>query len=168
MPVPSGCEPEGLFGFNRMRRGCKADRYAVSYGLTVSIATPSPRCNGGCALEILGDFDQFWSLYPLKVSKGDARKAFGQALKKTTSYAIRQALEVQLAAGVFAAKVADAQRRGLPDKQLIAYPASWLRAERWDDEIVVVTTRPAFRNGALEALAGMAESNLLLEYRGDD
>jgi hypothetical protein len=117
---------------------------------------------------VLADFDTFWDLYPHKISKGDARKAFAQALKKTSFYAIRQALEVQIAAGIFAARIADARCRGLPPKQLIAYPATWLRGERWSDEIVVVSSRPALRNGAMAALLEMQEQGTLLEHQGDD
>lgn len=65
------------------------------------------------------DFLTFWAIYPRKVGKEDARKAFAKALKKSHFSIICEAVKVQTWPA---------------DEQYIPYPASWLRAERWLDE----------------------------------
>lgn len=65
------------------------------------------------------DFDAFWSLYPKKVAKGAARKAWRLALKKANAQDITSAL-VRYTASI-----------NLVDMQYIPYPATWLSAERW-------------------------------------
>lgn len=69
-------------------------------------------------------FAQFWRAYPRRVSKGKARDAFSKALKKTTLSVMLKALEWQVL-----------QPGWLKDDgEFVPYPASWLNAERWDDE----------------------------------
>lgn len=63
-------------------------------------------------------FDQFWSAYPRKESKGQARKAFKAALKKTD-------LPTLLAA------LGSIDRS---DPKFIPHASSWLNGERWLDE----------------------------------
>lgn len=91
------------------------------------------------------DFDMFWAAYPRKVAKGEARKAFESALKKVHFHGIMAAIELQRRAGLHDG-----------DPKFIPHPATWLRAERWSDEIIP-RQRPIFRNGALELLAQEAE-----------
>ena len=67
------------------------------------------------------DFNEFWKIYPRKIGKGQARKAFKAALKKTT-------LEVILA-GVETMK-ADP----LLESEFTPHPATWLNGERWLDD----------------------------------
>jgi len=70
------------------------------------------------------EFDQFWKQYPRKVKKGDARKAWFQTkeLRPPVSK-ILKALIVQ-----------SASDNWLKDGgSYIPYPATWLRAEQWDD-----------------------------------
>lgn len=68
------------------------------------------------------DFDRFWAIYPRRVGKEAARKAWSKAIK-----------------GVGADKIIDgagryaAQRRG-QDADFTPHPATWLNAGRWDDE----------------------------------
>ena len=69
-------------------------------------------------------FQHFWLLYPRKVGKGDAEKAFKAALKETPSDAILAGTR----------RYADQVRRdGTPPKYM-KYPAGWLRAKHWLDE----------------------------------
>lgn len=68
-------------------------------------------------------FDEFWSAYPRKESKGHARKAWASALKKADAKTIIEA------AGHFANRVKGS------DKKFIAHPATWLNGERWADEV---------------------------------
>ena len=70
------------------------------------------------------DFDQFWQLYPRKVAKGDARKAWKQ------TEGLRPPLEKLLKAVICARATEDWRKDG---GKFVPYPATWLRAERWDD-----------------------------------
>jgi len=67
-------------------------------------------------------FNEFWKLYPRKVEKIDARKAFDKAV---TCHGLQAVME-----GVQAL----ATDPNLPAKQFIPYPASWLRAGGWTNE----------------------------------
>ena len=105
----------------------------------------------------MNDFDTFWSLYPRKDDKKDARKAFIAATKNTSVDDIIHGLEAQLKAGMFQEKIANAERDGRSKNHYIKLPAGWLRAERWTNE-VTPRHRPTYRNGALELLAREAEA----------
>lgn len=73
-------------------------------------------------------FEEFWRQYPRKVAKGDARKAWIQTAK------IRPLLQVLLSA----LEAQKHQEQWLKDGgQFIPYPATWIRGERWDDELVI-------------------------------
>ena len=65
-------------------------------------------------------FDEFWSTYPRKTDKGNARKAWDKALKKTTGQVI------VAAAAAFAATN--------PEPKFTAHASTWLNGERWDDQ----------------------------------
>lgn len=74
-------------------------------------------------VELEGDgFDQFWAVYPRKIAKGDARKAWAAAVKAAKGPNL-----IIMGAEKYAA---DPTRT----PQFTAYPATWLRAQRWDDE----------------------------------
>jgi hypothetical protein len=87
--------------------------------------------------ELAESFERFWRAYPRRVSKKDARKAWAQL-----------ALTPELVDRIMAAL--DWQRRQpqwLRDGgQFVPYPASWIRAERWDDEEFVPEVKPMERN----------------------
>jgi hypothetical protein len=72
----------------------------------------------------LEDFDKFWALYPKKVAKADARKAWAQTKD------IRPELTNLLTAITAACKTESWMKSG---GAFIPYPATWLRGERWDD-----------------------------------
>lgn len=68
-------------------------------------------------------FDRFYQMYPRKIGKGAAKKAFFLALKKSSAQKIIDAaLEYNRAC---AGK----------DKKFIPHPSTWLNQERWDDEV---------------------------------
>ena len=70
------------------------------------------------------EFNVFWAAYPRKVGKGDARKAFTVAIRKTTIDVMLRALSWQRN-----------QPQWTKDHgQYIPYAGGWLRSERWDDE----------------------------------
>lgn len=68
------------------------------------------------------DFEQWWTTYPRKDGKGQARKAFRAALKKASIDELAEGVER------YAATVARSERK------FIAMPATWLNGERWLDE----------------------------------
>lgn len=83
-------------------------------------------------------FGEFWILYPRKVEKLDARKAF-EKMARTIS------LEV----------IVEGARRlsadpNLPAKQFVPYPASWLRAGGWENEPYPERERTAEEKLALQ------------------
>lgn len=74
------------------------------------------------------DFDKFWACYPKKVAKADARKAWAQ------TKAVRPDITTVINAVTAACRTEQWMRGG---GQFIPYPATWLRGERWDDELEV-------------------------------
>ena len=62
----------------------------------------------------------FWTRYPRRIAKADARKAYRAARKIASLTAIMSALERLI--------------RSHPDEQFTPYPATWLRREPWADE----------------------------------
>ena len=67
-------------------------------------------------------FDEFWAAYPRKIGKGQARKAWGAAVKKTGP------------ASVIAAARRFAESRRGEDPTFTPHPSTWLNGERWNDE----------------------------------
>lgn len=72
-----------------------------------------------------GEFEIFWKAYPKKKSKGTAERAFEKAIKKTDLDTILCAIEDQK----------DSKQWQEKDGQFIPYPATWLNAECWKDEV---------------------------------
>ena len=73
----------------------------------------------------ISPFETFWKLYPKKKGKGEARKAFAKALKKTTLEILVEAVNKQ--------KQQTQWKRDAG--QFVPYPATWLNQERWEDEV---------------------------------
>ena len=71
------------------------------------------------------NFDIFWSSYPKKKNKGQARRVFPKAIAKTTIDVMVDAIEKQK-------HTKDWQRKG---GQFIPYPSTWLNAEGWENEV---------------------------------
>ena len=81
-------------------------------------------------------FSKFWSVYPRKVGKLDAEKAFNQMAR-------RYAAEDIVAGAERFAKQCAADGT---DIKFIPYPASWTRAGRWmDSEPDTIVAQPLFR-----------------------
>ena len=68
------------------------------------------------------EFDAFWTVYPRKVGKGDAIKAYAKARRKASAESI-------LSSVALLERAYDGQ-----PKTFIPHPATWLNAERWTDE----------------------------------
>lgn len=70
-------------------------------------------------------FDRWWDLYPRKVGKGAARKAYAKVTQRGVSHTtLLDALVVQLGA------LRQAQAKG----GFCPHAATWLNQERWDDD----------------------------------
>jgi hypothetical protein len=76
-------------------------------------------------------FDGFWTRYPRKIAKPEARKKWKAALKKAPAETIMAGL----------AKYAFSQ-----DPQFVPHPSTWLNQERWNDTTNVTQLRPAAQN----------------------
>ena len=74
------------------------------------------------------EFDQFWVAYPRKQAKADARKAWDQT--KDLRPPTEKLIEIVKAH----CKTKDWMK---DNGTFIPYPASWLRGERWEDELEV-------------------------------
>lgn len=66
-------------------------------------------------------FEEFWIVYPKKVDKGAARRAWASAVKKANPELIIEKAK------------AYADDPNLPEKRFIKYPGSWLNAEAWEN-----------------------------------
>ncbi len=78
-------------------------------------------------------FDRFWVVYPRKVGKKDAVKAWSK-LKPD------EALTIQIIEGVERWKLSTQWTKD--GGQYIPYPATFLNGERWKDECDVTVTKP--------------------------
>lgn len=70
------------------------------------------------------DFLAFWGLYPRKVAKKDAAKAWGQ-MNEMQRFAALAALPIHVRFWSLAGT----------SPEFLPYPASWCRGERWEDEL---------------------------------
>lgn len=105
----------------------------------------------------IDSFDIFWRLYPRKIGKGHARKAWEKACKKLDPTLVCRALARQIELASFS-----------PDSSFIPHPTTWLNGERWDDEIVIRRPELDTRNGAIIALARMDAEGPLIEGHADE
>jgi hypothetical protein len=67
-------------------------------------------------------FEMFWSVWPKRVDKGGARRAWAKAVKKTDAERIIAS----------AAEYAASPHR--PEMQFVPMPSTWLNGERWLDD----------------------------------
>jgi hypothetical protein len=75
-------------------------------------------------------FDLFWKAYPKKKAKIDAMKAWGKAKTKPPIENILQAVKEQSASDEWV------KEKG----RYIPYPATWINAGRWSDELTITAT----------------------------
>ena len=76
----------------------------------------------------MDDFQEFWNVWPKRCAKADARKAWAQTKD------IRPELTNLLNAVKAACKTEAWMKDG---GKYIPHPATWLRGERWEDELEV-------------------------------
>lgn len=70
------------------------------------------------------DFDRFWAVYPKKVGKGEARKAFAK-IKGVSVDVMINAVEAQK----------QSRQWTIEDGRYIPNPTTWLHQGRWEDEV---------------------------------
>ncbi len=87
----------------------------------------------GTGDDVVGEFERWWSIYPKKVGRGQALRAYTAALKKVTASALLEALQRHL-------PVMEATPR-----RFVKNPATWLNGECWGDEF---ETAPSAAAGA--------------------
>lgn len=85
--------------------------------------TPSAVC-------VVGDFDEFWELYPRKVGKEDARKAWKRCKDRPANALLLPTVRLQMQS--------EQWRKGF-----IPNPATWLNQQRWNDELPTVQAKHA-------------------------
>ena len=84
--------------------------------------------------EYTKEFQGFWSLYPRKIQKKHAFKAYWSALRVATDAEILDGLEKHI------------DQRIWKDKQFIPYPATWLNRGGWEvDEAEIPKRKPRVR-----------------------
>lgn len=89
-------------------------------------ATPAPTAPAKPTEKPAGGFTEWWPHYPKKVKKLDAEKAYRAAMKRgVTPKELLDGLQRQKAAW---------KAKGT-EPQYIPYPATWLRAGSWEDEL---------------------------------
>ena len=76
--------------------------------------------------EAVVSFEDFWRIYPRRVARKDAMKAWAR---------IKAAEYPKILGAVVRARCTDQWQRD--DGRFIPYPASYLRGERWTDELEV-------------------------------
>ena len=92
-------------------------------------------------------FEDFWAVWPKKVAKPDAQRAWDKVTVVVEGERI------------LAAAIAYRDNPGIPERQFIPYPATWLNRAGWDDEL------PAPRQDRLGAVdAGRRAAEILAEH----
>ncbi|CAB4141931.1 hypothetical protein UFOVP421_29 [uncultured Caudovirales phage] len=115
-------------------RGTSAGRHADGVGTgqdrtgqdnKETYVSPSSRQRADAARPD-ADFDRFWTLYPRKVGKGAARRAWTAALRRAEegSASILAGITVQTSLDRFDMR---------DDGRFVPHPATWLNGDRWLD-----------------------------------
>lgn len=92
-------------------------------------------------------FEEFWAVWPRKVGKPVARRAWESALTKVSGET------------VLAGAIAYRDNPGRPEQQFIPHASTWLNREGWGDEL------PAAREQKLTAVdAGRRAAEILAEH----
>ncbi len=130
-------EKEKAVGFLESEKSQNKDKYEYeNKDKNEGNTPPNPQKGDGGVSSDADGFDRFWSAYPKKAAKPNARKAF-RKIKPDEALLERMlsALEVQKASR-------DWQRDA---GQYIPYPATWLNGMRWEDK--TVPQRPSADTG---------------------
>lgn len=97
-------------------------------------------------------FEDFWLVYPRKIAKGHARKAYEKACKIADPRAIL----------IAAANFSNAMQG--KDRQFIPHPTTWLNGERWEDELDHIAPQPKNNTDFLQdILMDMPQNKLAIQ-----
>ncbi|MDI1461024.1 hypothetical protein QEZ54_08615 [Catellatospora sp. KI3] len=107
------------------------------------------------AADVGAAFDRFWAAYPKRVGKADARRAWDKIAKA------EDADFDAIIAGAERYRDDGARRRG--GDQYTAHPGTWLRAERWLDELTPADRTPALSTADQKVRAGLAVAAMFAE-----
>jgi hypothetical protein len=107
-PVPSGANASTVRG-------------EQEFVLTVIEPKLKPEVNSMSRKVYASDFEQWWSVYPVRKGKGAAEKAYKKALTKVSREFLLQA-------------VTDFRDDPHRPESYLPNPATWLNEERWEDE----------------------------------
>jgi hypothetical protein len=107
---------------------------------TTETTTETTKCSLASKAEELADFERRYAAYPKKLARGDALKAWKQTAKQ------RPPTDELLVIVAF-----QAASTKWADKQYIPYPASYLRGQRWQDDLSLYL--PAGAKGPVEIAA---------------
>ena len=118
------CCPDDCDGTTNHRQGVKSgeDRGETHFTPGVKPTSPKPSLEPSVKTNISSDFEKFYNVYPRKVGKQAALKAFAKALAVAS---VDEILSGALRYGNDA---------NLPvDENFIPHPATWLNGGRWED-----------------------------------
>ena len=88
-------------------------------------------------------FDEFWALYPRRVSKKEAMTAWSR-LDEGKQFEVIQSLPIHVRYWSLSGTT----------KEFIPYPATWLNGERWTDELEM--PEPTGGNAWMKSESGIA------------
>lgn len=91
-------------------------------------------------------FEEFWALYPRRVSKKDAQAAWGQ-MTEQQKFAAIHSLPVHVRYWSMSGTT----------KEFLPYPATWLRGERWEDELEMPEVSASAQNEWMKSQTGIAK-----------
>lgn len=125
--IASGVTPDAHRGDARRRDGVtRGDATGCRPASPKPLSEPSEEPSEEPLLRVESTdagFDEFWAVYPRKVSKGDARRVWPAAVKRAGSGSV-----IVQGATRYAAE------RSGQDPSFTAHPSTWLRGDRWADE----------------------------------
>ena len=155
--IPSDVVYESRWVSPEMTGGVTVDNRGVSSTVTggVTLANPNPiepkiEPNTNTANE---SFNEFWSLYPRKLTRNKARMAYLKALKTTDAETILVGLKWWIAG----------EWRG-KEERYIPHAPTWLNQARWEDATTMPSTafqkpleRPKYETDAIDRSGWVGE-----------
>ena len=106
----------------RRKNKCEQNEHLIT-SVTLDIKCDQDKDKKKRADAKTDDFDAFWAVYPRKVGKGDAKKAFAK-------------VKAPVSVLISAVNTQKQSQQWLKDNgQYIPNPATWLNQGRWEDEL---------------------------------
>lgn len=104
-------------------------------------------------LNIYAHFEEFWNVYPRKVSKRAASKAYESALARASHD------------DILSGAIRFAHDPNLPPAEFIPYPTTWLNGDRWGDALLPDRTKSKDELLAEAKAAELAKQERLREFQ---